>query len=159
MIRLATDFNTTENGAVVLPDSAPAEALVPGTRVILFRPDEFECEAIVRRGAAWPWVAEIVRRTKKCYGGALPLGYPDASRGWPTERGLIMVRVDFNNVDDGHSSGLMEMDTPPHVKVSGTWVIIYSPGELECEAIVRRGTWSEWVADIVPGTTKDYDEP
>src|SRR6185312_11694361 len=155
MIRLATDFNTTENGAIVLPDSAPAGALVPGTRVILFRPKEFECEAIVRRGAAWPWVAEIVSRTRKCYGGALPLGYPDASRGWPTERGLIMVRVDFNHVDDGDSIGLMEMDTPPHVKVEGTRVIIYSPGELECEAIVRRGTWSEWVAGIVPGTTKD----
>lgn len=115
MIRLATDFETRENGAIVLSNDAPAEALAPGTRVIFFKPDDFECEAIVRRGAAWPWVAEIVPRTKKCYGGAPPLGYPDAPRGWPMERGMFRIQVDFNRVDDGHSIGLMPMDTPPQV--------------------------------------------
>ena len=160
MIRQSADFERREDdGAVVLPDDAPAEALAPGRLIILVKPEEFECEAIVRRGTAWPWVAEIVPRTKKCYGGALPLGYPDAPRGWPMDRSMLRVRVDFNHVDDGDSIGLMPMDTPPQVKAPGTRIILFDPGELECEAIVRRGTWAEWVADIVPGTIKYYDEP
>ncbi len=158
MIRLPTDFNTQEDGAIVLPYDTPAEALVPGTRVILFKPDEFECEAIVGPGAAWPWVARVVPRTEKCYGGALPLGYPDAPRGWPMERSMFRVQVDFNHVDDNGWIGLMEKDTPPQVKVAGTRIILCA-SDLECEAIVRRGTWAEWAADIVPGTLKDIDVP
>jgi hypothetical protein len=158
MFRLSTDFNTQEDGAIVLPDDAPAGALVPDMRVILVKPDEFECEAIVRRGVARPWVAKIVYGSMKYYGGALPLGYPDAPRGWPMERGMFRVQVDFNHVDDGHAIGLMPMDTPPQIKVLGTRIIL-SDGDVECEAIVRRGKWAEWVADIVPGTCKDIDEP
>jgi hypothetical protein len=157
MIRLSTDFNTQEDGAIVLPADAPADAQVPGARVILFKPEELECEAIVRRGTAWPWVAKIVPRTQKCYGGALPLGYPDAPRGWPMERGMLRVQVDFNHVDDGDAIGLMEKDTPPQVKVVGTRIILCA-SDLECEAIVRRGKWSEWAADIVLETLKDIDE-
>ena len=47
--------------------SVPPEVLVPGTRVILYEPEEVEmrCEAIVRRGKVWPWVADIVKGTFK----------------------------------------------------------------------------------------------
>ena len=58
LVRIDTDFNWREDYlTIVLPDRAPAEVLVPGTRVILYEPDEFECEAIVRRarrGHGWP---------------------------------------------------------------------------------------------------------
>ena len=159
MIRLSTDFNTQEQGAIVLPPDAPAEVLTLGAQIILFKPDVFECEAIVRPGTAYPWVADIVPRTIKYYGGALPLGYPDAPRGWPMDRSMFKVRVDFNDTDDGGSIAINPQHMPPQVQAPGTRIILYDPGELECEAIVRRGTWSEWVADMVPGTIKYYDEP
>jgi hypothetical protein len=37
--------------------------LVTGTRVVLYEPNQIECEAIVRRGKTWPWVAEVVEGT------------------------------------------------------------------------------------------------
>ena len=67
MIRLLVHFADTEDdGAVVLNEShIPPEVLVTGTRVILYEPEEVEmrCEAIVRRGKVWPWVAEIIEGT------------------------------------------------------------------------------------------------
>jgi hypothetical protein len=65
MIRILNDFNTMEDdGAVVLNAArAPAEALVPGARVLLYEPDQIECEAIVRPGKTWPWVAEMIVET------------------------------------------------------------------------------------------------
>ena len=66
MVRIATDFNWREDYlTIVLPDRVPAEVLVPGTRVILYEPGDIECEAIVRRGKTWPWVADIVEGTIK----------------------------------------------------------------------------------------------
>ena len=68
MIKVSNDFNLMEDGrAVVLNSSTPAEALVPGTRIILCEPGQFECEAIVRRGKAWPWVANMLDGTFKDY--------------------------------------------------------------------------------------------
>jgi hypothetical protein len=64
MIRIMTDFNTREGDTtIVLRDDAPAEALVVGARIILYEPGDIECEAIVRRGETWPWVADIVKGT------------------------------------------------------------------------------------------------
>jgi hypothetical protein len=66
MIRISVDFNRmADDQAVILPSWTPSEALVPGTRVILYEPDDIECEAIVRRDAAFPWVAEIVKGTMR----------------------------------------------------------------------------------------------
>jgi len=67
MIRILNDFNLMEDEwSVVLHEMhTPAEALVPGTRVVLYEPDQIECEAIVRRGKTWPWVADIVAGTMK----------------------------------------------------------------------------------------------
>lgn len=40
-VRIATDFNWREDYlTIVLPDRAPAEVLVPGTRVILYEPGD-----------------------------------------------------------------------------------------------------------------------
>lgn len=69
MIRILNDFNKIEglrgNGwAVVLHiEHTPPEALVPGTRVIVCDPGQIECEAIVRPGKHYPWVAEIIEDT------------------------------------------------------------------------------------------------
>lgn len=68
MVRVLADFNARDGYLrILLPTDAPAEVLVPGTRVILYEPDELECEAIVRRGETWPWVADIVEGTIKDY--------------------------------------------------------------------------------------------
>lgn len=67
MIRILNDFNLMEDDrAVVLHvEHTPPEALVPGIRVVLYEPGDIECEAIVRRGKTWPWVADIVEGTIK----------------------------------------------------------------------------------------------
>jgi hypothetical protein len=66
MVQITTDFNWREDIlTVVLPDRVPIEILVPGTRIVLHEPGGMECEAIVRRGNTWPWVADIVEDTIK----------------------------------------------------------------------------------------------
>lgn len=66
LVRIMTDFNWREDYlTIVLPNGVPAEVLVPGTRIILYEPGDIECEAIVRRGETWPWVADIVEGTIK----------------------------------------------------------------------------------------------
>jgi hypothetical protein len=67
VIRILNDFNTREDDWVIVLNEArtPPEALVTGTRVILYEPDDVECEAIVRPGKTWPWVAEVVKGTVK----------------------------------------------------------------------------------------------
>ncbi len=68
LVRIKADFNARDGYlGIILPDDAPAEVLVPGAHVVLYEPDEFECEAIVRRGETWPWVADIVEGTIKDY--------------------------------------------------------------------------------------------
>ncbi len=68
VIKVSNDFNLMEDDrAVVLNDSTPAEALVPGIRIILYEPGQFECEAIVRRGKTWPWVADTLEGTFRDY--------------------------------------------------------------------------------------------
>jgi len=66
MIRIWVDFNGMEDDHIVrLPSDTPAEALVPGARVILYEPDDIECEAIVRRRATDVWVGDIVKGTMR----------------------------------------------------------------------------------------------
>ena len=55
-----------ERAVVLHVEHTPPEALVPGTRVILYEPGDIECEAIVRRGKQFAWVAEIIEETIKC---------------------------------------------------------------------------------------------
>lgn len=66
LVRIRADFNARDGYlGILLPDDAPAQVLVPGTRVILYEPGELECEAIVRRGERCPWAADIVEGTIK----------------------------------------------------------------------------------------------
>jgi hypothetical protein len=52
--------------AVMIPSrSVSAEGLVAGAKVILCEPGDIECEAILRRGTSWEWVADIVDGTIK----------------------------------------------------------------------------------------------
>jgi hypothetical protein len=41
----------------------PTEGLTVGAKVILEEPDDIECEAIVRHGDTWEWVADIIEGT------------------------------------------------------------------------------------------------
>jgi hypothetical protein len=65
MIRILNDFNDREDERTVVLNDArlPPDAMVPGARVFLYEPDQIECEAIVRRGKTWPWVAEMIAGT------------------------------------------------------------------------------------------------
>ena len=69
MIKIINDFNKMEGSrgnhwSVVLHvEHTPPEALVVGRRVIVSTPGESECEAIVKRGKYYPWVAEIIEET------------------------------------------------------------------------------------------------
>lgn len=65
MIRVVADFNRMEGDRAVAlhPEHTPPDALVPGTRVIVYEPGDIECEAIVRRGTRFPWVADMIEET------------------------------------------------------------------------------------------------
>ena len=47
----------------MIPKLVPMKELTVGTKVILYEPGDIECEAIVRHGKSWEWVAEIVEGT------------------------------------------------------------------------------------------------
>ena len=66
MVRIAVDFNRREGvRTVALGSSAdiPEEARHVGALVTLYEPGEIECEAIVRHGQRWEWVADILDGT------------------------------------------------------------------------------------------------
>jgi hypothetical protein len=66
MIRIEIDCNWREDmRTIVLPEARVAEfGLQGGERVILHEPG-MECEAIVRCGKQWPWVADVIEGTIK----------------------------------------------------------------------------------------------
>jgi len=65
LIAIPSDFNMMDEEWVVVLnlERTPPEVLVPGTRVVLHETCGLECEAIVRRGRDFPWVAEVIRET------------------------------------------------------------------------------------------------
>lgn len=70
----------------------------------------------------------------------------------------VRIRVDFNRREDAHTIALgSSADLPEEVRRVGALVILYEPGDIECEAIVRRGKRWEWVAHILDGTIKDAE--
>jgi hypothetical protein len=64
------------------------------------------------------------------------------------------ICVDTNAREGYDTIVIFPQDLPPEGLSVGERVIIHEPG-VECEAIVRRGAYSEWVADIVEGTIRD----
>jgi hypothetical protein len=64
MLKIAVDMNLREDQrTIVIPKLVPMKELTVGTKVILYEPGDIECEAIVRHGKSWEWVAEIVEGT------------------------------------------------------------------------------------------------
>ena len=64
MLRILVDVNWREDDrTIVIPEERVSrDNLLEGKRVILYEPG-MECEAILRRGVQWPWVADIVEGT------------------------------------------------------------------------------------------------
>lgn len=62
--------------------------------------------------------------------------------------------MDFNRNSDGVAI-LRPWEIPPDQLKEGTKIVIYEPEDIECDAILRRGVQSEWVADIVKGTIRE----
>ncbi len=66
MIRIAVDCNWREDTrTIVIPhEDVPESHLRVGAKVTLHEPG-MECEAILRHGKQWPWVADIIEGTIK----------------------------------------------------------------------------------------------
>jgi hypothetical protein len=65
LLKIYVDFNLQEGPRTIVipPRQMPINGLTVGTKVILCEPGDIECEAIVRPGATWEWVADIVQGT------------------------------------------------------------------------------------------------
>ena len=71
---------------------------------------------------------------------------------------MLRIPVDFNDEDNDRTMVIRPRDVPDKCLSLGARVVIYEPGGgLECEAIVRRGRFGEWVAEIVEGTVSETD--
>jgi hypothetical protein len=66
MLRILVDINLREDHRTIaiLPENVLEKELNVGARVILYEPG-MECEAILRHGEIWKWVADIVEGTVK----------------------------------------------------------------------------------------------
>jgi hypothetical protein len=64
MLRIPIDVNRREEplAIAIKPGAVPEENLRVGERVVLYEPG-FECEAILRHGTTWKWVADIIEET------------------------------------------------------------------------------------------------
>ncbi len=66
MLKISVDMNLREDHRTIVipPESILAEDLIVGDRVVLYEPGgDIECEAILRHGTSWKWVADIVEGT------------------------------------------------------------------------------------------------
>jgi hypothetical protein len=67
---------------------------------------------------------------------------------------MLRIGVDFNTREGPRTIVLTEQNVPPEILVEGTRVILYEEGDMECEAVVRKGDTWDWVADIIEGTIR-----
>ena len=67
MLKIAVDMNLREDHRTIVipPQQVPPSGLSVGVKVVLYEPGDIECEAIVRHGETWDWVADIVEGTIK----------------------------------------------------------------------------------------------
>ena len=65
MARIRVDFNRREGPRTVAisTEDAPQDELIVGAIVTLYEPGDIECEAILRHGTRWEWVADILDST------------------------------------------------------------------------------------------------
>lgn len=71
---------------------------------------------------------------------------------------MIRVFVDFNCMERAGAVVVRPKDIPIEELKVGNRITVYTPGEMECEAILRHGQMWEWVADMVEGTTKSLED-
>jgi hypothetical protein len=67
---------------------------------------------------------------------------------------MLRISVEMNLREDRRTVVIPSKLVPMNQLTVGTNVILYEPGDIECEAIVQRGKSWEWVAEIVEGTIK-----
>lgn len=64
MTRIRVDFNRREgSGSIAISPNEgeiPEEELKVGAIVTLYEPGDIECEAVLRHGTRWKWVADIL---------------------------------------------------------------------------------------------------
>ena len=71
----------------------------------------------------------------------------------------MRLHVDFNCREDTRTIAILRpLEIPDEHKKVGELVILYEPGSIECEAILRHGTHWEWVADILDETIRELHE-
>ena len=66
MTRLLVDFNCREDTrtiAILHPEEIPDDERKVGSLLTLYEPGSIECEAILRRGEHWEWVADMLDGT------------------------------------------------------------------------------------------------
>jgi hypothetical protein len=65
MVRIRVDFNRREGPRTVAisPEDILPEDLRVGAIVTLYEPGDIECEAVLRHGTRWEWVADILDST------------------------------------------------------------------------------------------------
>ena len=63
--RIRVDFNRREGpGTIAIsPEDVPTDELKVGALVTLYETGDIECEAILRHGRRWEWVADILDGT------------------------------------------------------------------------------------------------
>ena len=65
MPRIRVDFNRREGPRTVAvsEEDVPEHELAVGAIVTLYEPGDIECEAVLRHGIRWKWVADILDGT------------------------------------------------------------------------------------------------
>jgi hypothetical protein len=65
MARIRVDFNRREGPRTIAisAEDVSQDELRVGAIVTLYEPGDIECEAVLRHGTRWEWVADIVEST------------------------------------------------------------------------------------------------
>lgn len=65
MARIRVDFNRREGPRTIAisAEDVPRDKLRVGANVTLYEPGDIECEAVLRHGTRWEWVADILDGT------------------------------------------------------------------------------------------------
>ena len=72
---------------------------------------------------------------------------------------VVRVRVDFNRRESPHTIALgSSADTPEEARRVGALVVPYELGDIECEAIVRRGERPESLFVVASGVPQSAGE-
>ena len=136
MLKIYVDFNLQEGPRTIVipPRQMPINGLTVGTKVILCEPDDIECEAIVRHGTTWEWVADIVQgtiRQTSLKESQISPGRSDMNFG-PDETDLVGKWVSDGDsvVHDPVDTRIIRLIEGPLEKIAvspefGAWEVLY----------------------------------